>query len=84
MGDKLQAAREAFLTLIADAEQWGIDYEADQSPDTARMIDCSTYNIRGPISGLRDLCEALDIKPKYMQSLEDAIQAAVNEDPKPE
>jgi hypothetical protein len=77
----IKAAREAFLNLIGDATDWGIDYDGDTN-DSGHMIDCSHYHIRGPLQSLRELCEELGIRPKsYDQSLDDAIQEAVEADP---
>ena|SRR5215471_9808507 len=74
---KFQAAREAFLSLIADSSNWGVEYDADTN-SAGRQIDCSTFVVEGPIWSLEALCGALDIKRSRIdQSLDDAIQEAV-------
>ena len=78
--DKFKAVRDAFLELIADATDFSIDYDADTN-DLGRMIDCSTYHIRGNLSSLAYLCEKLEIKHNEMdEGLDTAIIRAVEED----
>src|SRR5215475_15559743 len=73
---KFQDVREAFLSLIADSSNWGVEYDADTN-SAGRQIDCSTFYIDGPLRSLEALCEALDIKKSRIdQSLDDAIQEA--------
>ena len=77
--DKFKAVRDAFLELIADATDFSIDYDADTN-DLGRMIDCSTYHIKGNLSSLKYLCEKLDVKYNEMdESLDTAIQRAIEE-----
>jgi hypothetical protein len=78
--DKLAKARSAFLDLVADATDWGVDYDADTN-SSGRMVDCSTYHIRGHLLALETLCETLGIQRKYDQPLDDAIQQAMEEEP---
>jgi hypothetical protein len=73
---KFENAREAFLSLIADSREWGVEFDADTNSNGSQ-IDCSTFSIDGPIRSLEELCEALDIKTSYGQSIDDAIQQAV-------
>jgi len=77
---KFEAAREAFLNMIADSHQWEIEYDADTNSN-GMQVDCSSYSIDGPIENLRDICEAFGIRQKYEQSLDDAILEAVEKEP---
>ena len=72
--------REHFLNVLADGE-WAIDYDADTN-SSGHLIDCSHFVLRVSLFSFKQLTEALGIEPKYMQSLDDAIQEAIEAEPK--
>ena len=73
--EKFENAREEFLNALADCE-WQIDYDAD-TDSNGHQVDCSTFSIQGSISCLAQMCSALGIEPKLEQSLESAIEEAM-------
>lgn len=74
----LEAAREAFLSMLADA---GDDFQEQPDGDVndaGRMMDCTTYKIITGHRQFEELCEALGIKrSRYNQSLMEAIDEAI-------
>ena len=74
--DKLHSIREAFLDVIADSRDFTIDYDADTNSN-GMMVDCSTFSINGPLTSLVGLVEALGMRRKYEESVDDMIQRYV-------
>ena len=76
--NELETAREAFLSLLADA---GDNFQEQPDGDVneaGRMMDCTTYKIITGHRQFEELCEALGIKrSRYDQSLMDAIDEAI-------
>lgn len=70
--DPLATARECFLNLVADARRFDEDVDGDCDGVTI------SFFIETGESQLRELCEALGIHPKWMQSTMEAIQEALD------
>jgi hypothetical protein len=71
-GVDVEAAREAFLNMIADARDW------HDEPDGDETGDHTTFHLITHWSQMADLCIALGIKrPGYMETWADAIDRAV-------
>ena len=64
-------SRECFLNMIADADKWEVEVDGD--------VDGVTVTYRLEVDGFsfEQLPEALGIKVKYMETMEDAIAREV-------
>ena len=67
--------REAFLDLLADGE-WSIEYDADTN-DSGHLIDCSHFHFRVSLFSLKTFCDTIGIQPRYEQSMDEALQEAI-------
>lgn len=74
----IENAREAFLSMIADA---GDDFQEQPDGDVndaGRMIDCTTYKLITGHRQFEELCEALGIKrARYDEPLMEAIDRLI-------
>lgn len=74
-----EAAREAFLNMIADAEKWEEDVDGDCGDD-GRSVMYINYDLRTGHSQLQELCETIGIEPKrYDQTLFERIDELISE-----
>jgi|SRR5215467_11158150 len=77
---KFQNAREAFLDMIADCHKWDVEHDAD-TDSNGRTVDCSIFILQGPIRPFEYLCEMLDIKQDYCESIKDSVDRALEAEP---
>lgn len=69
--DNLATIREHFLSFLADGNV-EITYDGDVT-DSGRMIDCSIFEIKGSLSILEEMCEAVGILRNRDESLDDCL-----------
>lgn len=75
----IEAAREAFLNLIADAIEWKEEPDGDID-SSGRMINCTTYHLITGYRELDELVEALGIDRRYDETAYQAIDRAISDE----
>ncbi len=73
----LADAREAFLSLIADARRWDEDVDGEYHTDSAAPTITVCYFAEFDERGVRDLVEALGIPVRFDDLADAAIQRAL-------
>ena len=81
-GAAIAVARECFLNMVADAQKWEVDVDGDVDADGHQTITV-TYHLVVDGFSFEQLPEALGIRPKYMETMQDAIEREVNKPAKP-
>lgn len=75
--EALDAARDAFLNMVADAKQWEFETDGD-ADDEGRMYSWTTVTMVSDQSQVRELCDALGMTGPYDELIEDRIQRYVD------
>ncbi len=74
---EIEKAREAFLSMIADAGDNFQEQPNGDVNDAGRMIDCTTYKLITDRLQFDELCEALGITPNHGETLMEAIDRLI-------
>lgn len=70
---RIESAREAFLSMLADASVFEEQPDADMN-DVGKLIDCTTFKLIVGHSQFEGLCDALGIeRNRYDEPLIDAL-----------
>jgi hypothetical protein len=72
------AAREAFLNMIADAKRWDEDVDGDTDGEGGMVITCQ-YHLTTAHGQLEELVDALGIKRAFDEGAGEAIDRALRE-----